>query len=282
MEPLVSVVISTHNRSHLLRRAIESVIYQSYSNLEIIVSDDASSDDTALVVKSYIERFPRRKIIYRVNSENSGACVTRNAGIALVSGDFVTGLDDDDSFAPHRIEEMVRNFDCSYSFLCTNINVIDTHRNYSLFYGKNKVINLTSVLWKNSIGNQVFVETKKIREVGGFDEGLTSAQDIDLWIRLIQRFGPAFRLKSTTYNLHLDHDEPRITTSSRKLEGLNSFIFKHQQLMGKSQLKFHKLRYEYWKNNRMIDCKYFRYLDAKVCLFLGYLLIDAVRKRMNG
>lgn len=276
--PLVSIIICTHNRSNLLRRAIESAINQSYDNIEIIISDDASTDNTKFVVESYQKQFQELNIIYRRNKINSGACYTRNKGIELAHGMFITGLDDDDSFEDNRIATFVENYNSEYSFICSNINVITKKGKYSLFSKKNRVIDYSKELWKNSVGNQIFIKRSVICDIGGFDDSLTSAQDIDLWLRILKKYGPAYMLGNASYNLYIDHDSPRITTSSRKLEGLRYFIEKHKANMSSSQLKYHMLRYEYWSNDRKFTLKLIRFLNVEVCVFLISILIDKMTK----
>ncbi|WP_299007642.1 glycosyltransferase [uncultured Shewanella sp.] len=267
MKPLVSIIICTHNRSLLLTRAIESVINQSYSNIEIIVSDDASTDNTADIVKQFIINNPKISIFYRCNDTNMGACFTRNQGIKLACGKFITGLDDDDSFDVDRISKFVDYYDDKYSFFCSDIKVVGKNKSYNLFNGKNKVITLCNALWYNCIGNQIFVERDRLMKVNGFDVNLTSAQDIDLWVRLIENYGVCYRLSENTYNLFIDHDSPRITTSNNKLKGLINYFEKHSSKMTVSQRRFHLLRYEYWKNNKKFKLSFIKYLDLNI-LFL--------------
>lgn len=248
--PLVTIVICTHNRADLLRRALLSAINQTYTNIEIIVSDDASVDDTEKLVESYIEQFNKVKIIYRRNKVNSGACYTRNKGIELARGEFITGLDDDDSFSEDRIQNFIDLYDDSYSFLSSNILIHKKgDKKTKLFRGSN-VIGLNDLLWYNWVGNQVFVKKERVISVGGFDEDLKSAQDYDLWLKLIIQYGPSLRVANTTYSLFVDHDEPRITLSKNKNMGMIQFFNKYKQYMSNGQRKFHYLRRMFWSDKK--------------------------------
>ena len=104
MEPLVSVIIPVYNVSPYLREALDSVIYQTYRNLEIIIVDDGSTDDSGLVCDKY-KGDPRVKVIHQENRGLSGA---RNTGIDLMMGDFVVFLDSDDAFHPEMIGRMLK------------------------------------------------------------------------------------------------------------------------------------------------------------------------------
>ena len=94
MKELVSVVIPTHNRGDLLPRAIRSVLQQTYLNLQCIVVDDASTENTAQVVY----QFEDDRLVYLFHESNRGASAARNTGIAHAKGKLIAFLDDDDEW----------------------------------------------------------------------------------------------------------------------------------------------------------------------------------------
>src|SRR3954466_15167188 len=100
---LVSVYIPTRNRRALVERAIKAVLEQDYRELEVIVVDDASTDDTPAFLKAAAAADSR--LTFFANDRPSGAPAARNRAIAAAKGAFVTGLDDDDYFEPTRSEE---------------------------------------------------------------------------------------------------------------------------------------------------------------------------------
>jgi glycosyltransferase involved in cell wall biosynthesis len=103
-EPSVSVVIPTFNRSKLLNRAIGSVLNQTHLAAEIIVVDDASSDDTPEVMAQYAGTVP---LVYARLDRNGGGGVARNAGIRRASGDYIAFLDSDDAWAPDHLRDLL-------------------------------------------------------------------------------------------------------------------------------------------------------------------------------
>lgn len=105
---LISVYIPTHNRSEMLKRAVFSVIKQTYKNVEIIICDDGSSDNTEQVVIALQEKY--KNIRYLKNDTPKGACAARNLGIFEAKGEYITGLDDDDEFSDNRLEELLNFF----------------------------------------------------------------------------------------------------------------------------------------------------------------------------
>jgi glycosyltransferase involved in cell wall biosynthesis len=108
--PLVSVVIPTYNRAYCVARTIDSALAQSHQNLEILVVDDGSKDDTAAVIRARYGREPRVRYVFQENTGVSGA---RNHGMAESQGEFVALLDSDDIWFPWKIEAqlaVLRNF----------------------------------------------------------------------------------------------------------------------------------------------------------------------------
>ena len=102
--PFFTVVIPTYNRSKLLKGAIQSVLKQTYENFELIVVDDASTDNTKNIVKSFYDN----RIRYMMNYHAKGGAGARNAGIFIAKGKWVAFLDDDDIWLPEKLESPVR------------------------------------------------------------------------------------------------------------------------------------------------------------------------------
>lgn len=98
--PLVSVILPTYNRAHMIPVAIESVLNQSYKNWELIIIDDGSRDNTKSAVATYMERDDRIKYHFQ---SNGGAGAARNTGLRMAKGDYVTFLDSDDQYLKDKI-----------------------------------------------------------------------------------------------------------------------------------------------------------------------------------
>ncbi|MFS1428078.1 glycosyltransferase [Vibrio splendidus] len=279
MNAKVSIVITTYNRKKLLVRALESVLNQTYRNIEVIITDDNSTDGTKEIVEKYMQS-SAIPIIFRSNTKNMGACFTRNEGIKLATGHFYTGLDDDDEFCRNRIGNFVDNWHDSYSFLSSNINVVDKSKCYKLYFGS-KVLTENNLYWYNFVGNQIFTLRKRVLDVSGFDVNLKSAQDLDLWIRLLRKFGPGYRLKEGTYNLYIDHDLPRITTSNSKIEGLNYFYEKHKKYMNRNQKDMYLLKISYWNNNLKAKASFIKFVSFESVYYLFSIVIMKLYRYVN-
>lgn len=97
---MVSVIIPSYNREKVLPRAIDSVLAQTYTDLEVIVADDCSSDNTRAIVEAYTD--PR--VRYGCLEKNSGACAARNLGIEMARGEYIAFQDSDDEWLPHKLQ----------------------------------------------------------------------------------------------------------------------------------------------------------------------------------
>ena len=103
--PLVSVIIPVYNVAPYLREALDSVIYQTYTNLEILVIDDGSTDGSGAICDEYARRDSRIRVVHQ---ENKGLSTARNIGLDMMTGDIVAFLDSDDAF-DHRMVEVMLN-----------------------------------------------------------------------------------------------------------------------------------------------------------------------------
>jgi glycosyltransferase involved in cell wall biosynthesis len=186
--PKVSVVIPTHNRAAVLPRAIDSVLVQTDSDLEVLVVDDHSSDDTRRVVAAYTD--PRVCYIEQ-DAGTRGVAAARNLGLRKASGEFVAFLDDDDEWFPEKLARQIPLFDSGgrigivysgavnvYSEQRSAVRIAE-HRGelYREMLVRNRIHGLSGVVIRRNI----------IREVGFFDETLPAIEDYDYWLRICRR-----------------------------------------------------------------------------------------------
>jgi glycosyltransferase involved in cell wall biosynthesis len=232
--PLVSVLITTHNRSDLLKRAIESALRQTYKRLEIIVIDDGSTDNTEEVVNQYLKQHDNLK--YLKHSKAKGANVARNNGIRHAKGEYIAGLDDDDSISDNYIEALVNAYNDNYSCVVAAAKIIMPRK--TILLTKKDIIDIDDLFYFNEIGNQVLVKKENLIKAGMFDESLPACQDYDMWVRLISACGPAKGVNVAFQFIYQDHDINRISAMSHnKLKGNLIFYNKHKHKMHKQQRK---------------------------------------------
>lgn len=188
MEKLVSAIITTHNRKKLLRRAIDSVFAQTYSNIELIVVDDHSEDGTSQICQD-----PRINYIYIPPEESKGGNYARNLGIKNAKGVFVAFLDDDDEWMPTKVEKQVallKEKHCSMVYcLRQYLYILNGAVSKTTNELPNKPFgNLKDKIFEHYITSTscLLVEKEALKAIGGFDEKLRKWQEYDLMIRMAE------------------------------------------------------------------------------------------------
>ncbi len=188
-EPLVSVIIPTYNRASLVCNAINSVIDQTYKNKEIIVVDDGSVDNT----KEFLSRYgDKLRYVYKINGGVSSA---RNVGIKEARGEYVVFLDSDDTLRPEKLERQIcflrQNSDIEA--VISDVEFIDSkgvvlrktslrstipEDGYILPYLISHFETMTTILLKKTV----------FEDVGYFDISLSTAEDIDMLLRIASKY----------------------------------------------------------------------------------------------
>jgi glycosyltransferase involved in cell wall biosynthesis len=235
---LVSVYIPTYNRLELLKRAINSVLVQSYEAIEIIVVDDGSDDGTREYLCSIGNSTSNVRVLEKKGVPR-GAQFSRNMALEAAKGRFVTGLDDDDYFHPERVRLLTSSYRENCSAIASNFYKVGISGVSSNSFVP-RLIHSASLYTSNSVGNQVLTERNRILEVGAYDTRLSASQDVDLWIRLIDRFGPIKRLSSRLYFFDVSHQCARISTSTKRAQGTFEFLEKYSHAMTAEQYEYRK------------------------------------------
>lgn len=189
---LVSVVVPTYNREKLIAKTLDSIINQTYKDIEVLVIDDGSKDNTQDVIQRYISLYPQ-KIKYFLK-ENGGVSSARNLGIDKSKGEYICFVDSDDWIYPTKIEKQLKQllsqeYDacyCGYNTLDSDDRVLSRNRiafvrdNVLLEYVKNKAVSHISAL----LINNLHLKEKNIR----FTEGCSWGEDIEFYIKVLCEF----------------------------------------------------------------------------------------------
>lgn len=186
---MISVVIPTYNRAQTLERAIGTVLQQTYKDIECIVIDDASTDDTQEVLLNC--RDPRLK--YKKLGQQHGACYARNCGIAMSQGEYIAFQDSDDIWLPNKLERQMEFLAAMQADIvfCQMIseNLVNGRRFY--FPAKsfqNKDVTISRIYKGNFASTQTILGKRECFEKHSFDISLPRFQDWDLAMRLVTDF----------------------------------------------------------------------------------------------
>ncbi|EGW35873.1 glycosyltransferase [Desulfosporosinus sp. OT] len=193
LPPKVSLVIPTYNHAQYLPYALNSVINQSYANIEVLVIDDGSTDGTAKLVRPY------SSIIDYVYKENGGTPSALNLGLSLATGKYICWLSADDMVIGEKVSKQVglMESDPSLGFSYTSFMVIDAKGkkqydvNSAYFPDKQEMVTkLMEGCFIN--GSSVMMRNSALKQIGNFDENLPQAHDYDLWFRFLRHFNCGF------------------------------------------------------------------------------------------
>lgn len=184
----VSVIIPTYNRANLIKRAISSVARQTFKDLEIIVIDDGSEDDTDKIVQNIADSRIRYKKI-----DHSGVSRARNEGIKSSRGRWIAFIDSDDEWLDTKIEKQLKYLENHPQYLACHtdeiwikdgvrINQGKKHKKYA---GNFFLPSLKMCLISPS---SIIIQRDIFTEIGGFDESFKYVEDYELWLRLTSKY----------------------------------------------------------------------------------------------
>jgi glycosyltransferase involved in cell wall biosynthesis len=202
MEKFVSVIIPTYNRSALLQKAIDSVLRQTHVNLELVIVDDGSDDDTADLI-DYYKKISNKKIV-AVHQENKGPAAARNRGIALSSSEYIVFLDSDDWLHPDKIALQLTRMDGDACCLISHTQEI-WYRDGRQLNQKNKHRKESGYIFDRCLDlcavsmSTVMLKRKLFEQVGVFDEQLPCCEDYDYWLRVSAKLPFVLVDKALTY-----------------------------------------------------------------------------------
>jgi glycosyltransferase involved in cell wall biosynthesis len=188
--PLVSVLVPVYNGAAFLRDAVASARQQTHQNLEVLVVDDGSTDDSFALASEMAREDSRIKIFRQTNA---GTQVARNTALEHAQGDFVALLDQDDVWLPEKLSRQIEVFqqDSRANLVFTNYWHWDGTRDLDLRYAcRNKFpegeVTGRLIRWCLFQASAMMVRHQSIKQVGGFDPDLLVTGDWDLWLRIAE------------------------------------------------------------------------------------------------
>ena len=194
-QPLVSVIIPTYNRADTIGKAVSSVLAQTYREIEIIIIDDGSTDDTPAVLAGFGAR------IRVLRQSNAGPSAARNGGAAEARGEYLAFLDSDDEWLPEKIERQVRLMECGNPDVCccvTNCELEDSSGRQTTSFElaglagapeAGYLLNPGAILTTRFLlyNQVVMIRAAVFQDIGGFHKDLWQLEDHHLALRLAIR-----------------------------------------------------------------------------------------------
>ena len=244
--PLVSIVIPCYRDSKTLSAAIGSLYKQTYSNIEIILVNDASPETVA--IERALEEYP--EIVYIKNNINVGLAATRNVGIRNSKGTYVAFLDADDEWHPRKLELQMKYVTDNVAIACDVEEFLTDPPQIRIFSETQEsdveIVrgNLKFSFQNYLTGASLLAPKTLVLKVGGYDESLRSCEDYDLWLRLLEEGTTLIHLRLPLYYYRFNSSglsKNVIAISFWELE-----VMKRHLQRNSKRLQFMLLKYPIW------------------------------------
>lgn len=278
---MVSVIIPTYNRAKLIKRAIQSVLNQTYKEVEIIVIDDGSTDNTEQIINN----FSCRNLKYIKLEKNCGACKARNVGIANASGEFISFLDSDDEWDPYKLEYQLNFLKqknasvvvCNYYYIKNNNKILRISSKH------NDIITYNELLYENCITTGAILATKSVFEENNFDLKMPRYQDWDIVLRISQKNVIYFLNIPLLFQYFQDNSITNVTSKLKKYYALERIFLKNEKQfyknkqalahiywsMGMYSLYLENTKIDYLKKGLILDKNIFKRLLIYIFIRFG-------------
>lgn len=191
MNPVVSIIVPTFNRAHLIGETLDSIIEQTYTNWECIVVDDGSTDDTEIIVMDYVNKDVRFQFYKRPQKYKSGGNGARNFGFKVSKGKYINWFDSDDIMMANKIEKQLIQLSNEYDFVVCQSLVFDDVKKriiglrslkvHSDDFFNDFILNKVKFLTQSPLFKRDFLEKNNLR----FDEDLKRYQERDFFIKVL-------------------------------------------------------------------------------------------------
>lgn len=223
MKDLISIITPTYNCAKFIGFTIESVMKQTYENWEMIIVDDASTDNTEEIVKKYNDK----RIKYVKLEKNSGAAVARNTAMELAKGKYMAFLDSDDMWKEEKLEKQI-NFmkEHNYNITCTSYEKIDEEgKKLNKILKPKEKADYNRILLDCPVGNSTVIYN--VEALGKFEvPNIRKGNDDALWLKMLKKEKYIYGLKEVLMQYRVRNN----SISSNKLELVKYYWYKYRKI----------------------------------------------------
>lgn len=223
---LLSIIIPCYNDAQYIEQAVFSALNQTYPNIEVIVVDDGSNEETKAILQKL-----KSKITKLITQENQGQSTARNVGIVHAKGDYILVLDSDDFFERNFCEKAIAVFKKDESIKIVTSYVVRLLLNNKTELFKPSGGTITNFLkYNGATGSAMFIKNDW-QKVGGYDQDMRQGfEDWEFYLRLVKEGGYAFVIEEPLFNYRIR--AVSTTTKANKIRSslLQYIYFKHQEL----------------------------------------------------
>lgn len=199
--PLVSIIVPTYNVENYIAQTIECVLAQTFTNWELVITDDCSTDSTVEIIKRYIQQDKRIRLF--ILPQNSGAAFARNHSIENANGRYIAFLDSDDWWYPEKLAkqmDFIQKTNCEFCF--TAFEYADKDLNITGVSHKPKKITYRDIKLGCNIGTPgVVYDTKRIGKM--YMPNMKVSEDWALWIKIIEKTRVAYSINEPLWKYRI-------------------------------------------------------------------------------
>lgn len=208
----VSIVLPTYNGEKYIRESIDSVINQTFTDWELIIVNDCSTDNTPLIIQEYANQDSRIKVIH--NRTNQKLPKSLNIGFTYAEGEYLSWTSDDNYYLPNAIEKMSQYLDMQKDtyLVCADMYYINAN---GIVTGRFARYNSDSMCFSNCVGACFMYRKKVLEKIGGYDLNMFLIEDYDYWLRILFEFGTIGYIDEPLYAYRFHADS---LTGSRMAE----------------------------------------------------------------
>lgn len=220
----VSIIMGIYNCSPTLSEAIDSILTQTFTDWELILCDDGSTDDTYAVAKRYMDMYPEKMVLLR-NASNMGLNHTLNCCLEAASGEYVARMDGDDISLPSRLEKEVAFLDAhpEYAIVSSSMIFFDEDGDWGRCYGIQKPTKHDFI--KHSPVHchaPCMIRREAYLAVGGYteDKRMLRFEDVNLWYKLYAKGYMGYNLDEPLYKMRDDQAATRRRSLKSRMNGV--------------------------------------------------------------
>ena len=229
----VSIILCVYNGEAFLRAAIDSIILQTYKNIELIIIDDGSTDSTSAIIESYkAQDYDGIELIY-VKQTNLGLTASLNKAIGYSTGKYIARHDADDISHPERVSLCVDYLEDNYDkvdLILTRFEIFDenkTHGIYPKFYHVKKRISFNDLKYGNLFCHGTFFAKNEIYNTYNYDLEFLKSQDYEFLLRLVKNDKKIVILPEVTYKLRVHSSSISKTSSKDQFDHAKNALLKN-------------------------------------------------------
>lgn len=230
--PLVSIIIPSYQSADFVSTAIDSCLSQTYSNIEIIVIDDGSTDDTHNILTKYIDS----KEINYIYQNNKGLSGARNTGLIIANGEYIQFLDADDTIHPDKIQLQINYLIKHTEDIGVYSDYVVQKNNHIIHYMKKYPAgNLFKNVAYSSFVMPIHTVLLQNKQLPFFDESLKQGEDRDFWLNLFQDNMHTFGFVNEILATYILHDKNMTHQTENNLLSVLNVLTKHLIICSKQQ-----------------------------------------------